>query len=300
MRVRWLAFAFVLGCGGGLTSLPAAPRPTCEGTHTVHVVDETGAPLAGARVKAVARFMACGPSGLPEGCGNGEAESPTVTTDAAGAASFCVPHSGGRERMRSTTVDVDYRDWPLATMPLERAEVFVMGPARTALVEVPVACKDFQHVHVRALPVDGGAQVWAKQVPGGLGLTARFQLGELGPGRYWIQSTDDRSGNDACAAFTRALDGRAIPPTLALDRDDALVERPDFGGGTATLADGKIIPLDAAGRATVTLPGRQIMCTRLERAGRCEMTFARGGEVARPQLYAGREREIAQRCGSCP
>jgi hypothetical protein len=40
----------LLGCGGGLTSLPVAPRPTCEGTHTVHVVDETGAPLAGARV----------------------------------------------------------------------------------------------------------------------------------------------------------------------------------------------------------------------------------------------------------
>jgi hypothetical protein len=249
--------------------------------------------------------MSCGPSGLPEGCGGGQAESPTVTTDAAGAASFCIPHSGGRERMRSTVVDIDYRDWPLATMPLERAAVFVMGPARTALVEVPVTCKDFQHVHVRALPVDGGAQVWGTRVSGGLGLTAQFQLGQLGPQRYWIQSTDDRSGNsalehDACSSFTRALDGRAMPPTLGLDRDDAMIDRPDFAGGTATLPGDKLIPIDAAGRASITLPNRQTACMRLERAGRCEVTFARGGEVARPQLYAGRESEIAARCGSCP
>lgn len=71
-------------------------------------------------------------------------------------------------------------------------------------------------------------------------------------------------------------------------------------------AAGCVVPrrstLDARGRAILALStsAGTAYCLRLERDGRCKVTYARAGEIARPGLYNDREDSIASTCGRCP
>ncbi len=322
--MRLLAVASLAACSAHApASTPSQPRATCRATVAVHVVDETGAPLPGATVHTVADFMQCGPSGLAEGCGGGTEESPAVVTDASGAATVCnvaadleksaraarpevIHGSAGtvivpppQLRRTSASIVVDHGDWPSARVSLADAPRIAMGPARTAIVEVPAACPGASHVRVRAFSSDAAVQIWAKPIPGGM-RARQFRLDGLGPWRYWVQSTDA-----ACPSFVRMLDGRAVPEALVLDHSDGVAELAAFAGGRATVSRaGEVIAtetLDAEGRATLALPATSgsVYCLRVEKDDRCLVTFARAGEIARPGLYAGRELEIEAACGRC-
>jgi hypothetical protein len=268
------------------------------------VVDEAGAPIAGARVRADATISRCGPSGPLEGCSFTPTESATAVTDASGAASVC---AAGRPRDGWLVVERD--EWPKRIVPITWSGPIMLGPPRMLAVEVPATCDGMTHVHVTAQP-EGGEQVWATPVFGGM-RNRRYEL-TLGPWLYWVSSHDDRAGNSAleakaCSTFIRTVDARQLPSVLLLDRSDTNIEFPDFAGGRATvtafrsadvLAAGT---LDAQGRATFSLQAGRgtAFCLRLEREHRCRITYARAGETARPDLYVGREREIEASCGHC-
>lgn len=290
---------------------PVAPVATCTTTLAVHVHDEAGAPVAGARVHSIAEARQCGPSGLPEACGQGLEESRVATTDARGIAHVCDLESTLFDRFRRGWIVVEHRDWPQAQVPLGRGGAITLGPARAARVEVPASCTDMRHVHVNAYTIEAGAVVAARRLDGML-RAKRYRLDKLGPWPYWVRSTDDRSGNSAveaaaCPSYVRVLDARRPSGVLLLDRSDALVDLPDFAGARATvrpfgseqiLVD---VMLDSHGRATLPLPGTagSAYCLRLETTERCETTYARAGEVATPELYADRPSEIEASCGRC-
>ena len=92
-----------------------------------------------------------------------------------------------------------------------------------------------------------------------------------------------------------------------LDRSDTAIEFPDLAGARATLrpfrSDDVIATaiLDADGHATLPLATSRgtALCLRLDHDDRCQITYARAGEIARPKLYVGREAEIEASCGRC-
>ncbi len=322
--IELTALAAMIGCacgGPSSTRAGASPSWTCASKHVTRVVDPAGAPVVGAQVRVQATYRQCGPSGLPEGCTGGEVESPIATTDASGTAMVC---SGDQldARLRDVAIIVEYRDWPRARTGLgvgvpwatSKPVSIMIGPPREATAEFPIgACDDVRHVHVTAHGEGASEVVPSRAVPGAPGVQ-RFLLTGLGPWRYWVQSDDDRSGNRAlqdaaCASYARVLD--TSMQALVLDRSDAGIDRPDFAKArarvTAVRSDTEIasVSLDDAGRATIPLPegttSGSAFCLRLDSADRtrCAITFARAGEVARPAMYVGREREIAASCGSC-
>ena len=276
---------------------------------TVRVVDEAGAPIAGAHVHVSATISTCGPSGPLEGCSFTPIESPDAITDARGTASVCdVGAAAGRPGRSFVTIE--HEDGAPAGLPLDAADPIVMGPPRSLLVDVPVACKAMTHVHVIA-QTEGGPLTWAQPLLSGM-RSRRYKLERLGPWRYWVSTTDDRSGNgaleaDACPTFIRIVDTRHPPDALVLDRSDAVVEFPGLAGARATVTPFRSAEitasatLDADGRATFALPASRgsVFCLRLEHEGSCRITYARAGEIARPGMYAGREAEIEASCGRC-
>lgn len=281
----------------------------CAHERAVHVVDPTGSPVAGAQVHAVARYRQCGPSMMPEGCSSAIEDSPVTATDATGAAMVCSPDRGDL-RLRETSLAIAYRDWPRALVPTTDAPLTIGPPRRASVLMTLAGCSDARHVQVTAHGEGAAEVVHGEAIPSTPG---SYRLDGLGPWRYWVRSHDDRSGNGAleaaaCKAFVRVLDRETSH--LALDRSDAVVERPDFAGGRATLTarDSKVevahATLDDRGRAVVSLvegsTSGEVFCLRLEREGRCEVTFARAGEISRPALYVGRAREILASCGACP
>jgi hypothetical protein len=244
---------------------------SCESRRTLRVVDEAGAPVAGARVRAVASGRACGPSGLPEGCVYGEDESPVVLTDASGTASVCdvvvarqrraatherrvaaerssgsggfafgggpLPHvSNGSER---GWFIVERGDWPAANVPFDGASPVTIGPPRSVTVELPEGCSPTR-VHVSAYAaLDARRLVHARA--GEIAMRApRYRIEGLGPWQYSVVSEERRgdsrtSGGKQCAGFVRFVDARHVPSPIVLDHSETLVDLPAFSGGRVTL-----------------------------------------------------------------
>src|SRR6187455_3118998 len=137
--MRRCAFVVVVGClRAPAPSPPPPPPPPCTPV-PIEVVDESGAPVAGAEVTARASYMLCGPSGLPEGCGGGGGDPRSAITDAHGIARVCAdgPHrayADQRVMFYGQAFEVSYRDWPVASVP--DAHRVTIGPPRSAVIEV--------------------------------------------------------------------------------------------------------------------------------------------------------------------
>lgn len=304
---RPLVWLVVAACSAPIPSASSS-SPACDTQRRVRVVDEAGAPVQGARVRAVASSLQCGPSGLPEGCGSRTDESPVVITDASGTASVCE-----LARYPQPRIVVEYRDWPTAAVPGEATPTITIGPGRSLVVEVPDACPGMQHVHVTAYPEGGADTVVATRLPGD-SQRQHLRLAGLGPWRYWVRSRDDRSGNSAleaaaCPSFVRVVEGRLLPDVLVLDRSDMMLEVPSFAGARATVRPFDhpdevmaTATLDGHGRASMSLPATTgtSFCLRLDKDDRCWITYAHVGGVARPEQYVNRDYDPAIPCGQCP
>ncbi len=261
---------------------------------SIQVVDEAGHPVAGAKVQSIARTRRFGASALPETSYMETEESPVVTTDGRGTAAVCQilsDHYGGM-------ILVDHRGWPTARAPANVRTVTI-GPARAAVVRVPVAEACNRADQVRVTAYGEAATTVVRGTPGPL---HHFTLENLGPARYWVRSV-------ACGQVAvRALDGRTLPAVLAMDRNEAVVEYPDFAGGALTVRrfrESTPVVTDTVatdGVATLALPGSpgETYCLMLEKDDRCVVTYTRVGEVARPGLYVGRADMLARDCQACP
>ena len=290
-----MRFALLLiGCASSHHAVgPPAPQ-ICATKQPVRVVDEQGAPVVGAKVRAVTNYWMCGPSGLPEGCGAPQAESPDAMTDVTGTAMVCAADRLDR-RMRGARITVEYRDWPRAMVDAEQLQRVVIGPGHETIAEVPCSTS----VRVVAQSELGAEPIYGTPIPGGL-RTQRYRLANLGPWRYWVRSNDD-----SCGSFVRIVDGER---RVVLDGSDSLIEFPAFAGGAATVTKFRetapiaTATLDDSGRAKIALPDASgsAYCLRIVKGDQCVVTFARAGEIARAELYRGRDADIAASCGRCP
>jgi hypothetical protein len=287
-------------------SPPPPPPPPCTPV-PIEVVDEAGAPLAGAEVTAHASYLLCGPSGIPEACGGGASETRSATTDAGGIARVCAdgPHRGYAEQLVMSyrqEFEVSYRDWPVARVP-DAVRRVTIGPPRSAVIEVVPACTGTAHVHVAARSAIGVRTIAGAPLAGGM-RGARYTLANLGPWTYDIETSDDRHDDaHACPLSRGTLDPRT-QRELVLDHSDASIWFRDFGGATATITrfhDHEPVlttTLSASGVAVVSLPTyERAYCLRVEKTGLCAIATIRPGANARPNST---EPDLAARCGTCP
>lgn len=182
-----------------------------------------------------------------------------------------------------------------AGLPVPPQEPAPDACPHTLTVDLPHdICPDPARVHVSVTGEGAVATVYGQAVAGGMN-AQQFSVGGLGPWRTWVRAEDDRKwdaslAKEACPAFARVIGpdvGYAV-----LDRSDLVVDRPDFASSNATFypLDGTeraaSAILDEQGAAIVTLPAgstrSSLYCMQLVSAdGRCEMTIARAGDVAR-------------------
>lgn len=275
--------ALVVLAVGCTTHKPVTEPVVLVSCTDIAIVDEAGAPLAGAVVQALRRRRGCGPSMLPEACMVETAREPAVTTNAAGIARACGPATSD-----PTTLVVTYRDWPRArAVP---AKTITLGPPRTAFVDVP-RCPD-----ARVVAQGPSDDIVGTPVGGG-----RFALAGLGPWTYTVRNTG------TCGTFARIVDARHLAAAITLDASDTVLAFPALAGGTATLREFRSdVPvatatLDARGEATLALPAStaHTYCLRIETAADCVVTFARAGERSASATWLGRERDIEAQCGRC-
>ncbi len=306
--MRACVLVLIAGCMGGHAVSRPPPPPPCTPV-PIEVVDEANAPVAGAVVTARASYMVCGPSGLVEGCGGGGGETRSATTDARGIASVCAdgPHrdyAEQRVRFYNQAFEVAYRDWPVTRVP-DLGGRAVIGPPRSAVIEVVPACADPKHVHVVARSATGVRDIAGTPLVGGM-RGVRYTLADLGPWEYQIETYDDRRygklQRDACPLSRGTLDPRH-QHDLVLDHSDASIWFRDFGGATATITRFHerepilTATLSASGIAVVSLPTHErAYCVRVETAGRCAIATIRPGGRAMPNTS---EPDLTANCGSC-
>lgn len=300
--VRASVLVVMVGCIHA--SPPPPPPPPCTPV-PIEVVDEAGAPVAGAEVTARASYLLCGPSGLPEGCGGGAGETRSAITGADGIARVCA--DGPRREYAGQVVmsygqvfDVSYRDWPGAHVPDDSHRVTI-GPPRSAVIEVVPACAGTAHLHVVARSASG--EIAGTALPG----ETRYTLANLGPWTYAIEVVDDRRygphERDACPVSRGTLDPRT-QHELRLDHSDASIWYRDFGGATATITrlheQDPIVTatLNASGIAVVSLPTyERVYCVRIEKDDRCAIATIRPGGRTMPNTAGP---DLAATCGTCP
>jgi hypothetical protein len=306
--MRPCVLVMIAGCIRGPAVLPPPPPPPCTPV-PIEVVDEAGAPVAGAEVTARASYLLCGPSGLPEGCWAGGGETRSATTDARGIARVCPdgPHRAYAEQRVSfygQAFEVSYSDWPVARVP-DASHRVTIGPPRSAVIEVVPACTETAHVHVVARSATGVREIAGTRLPSGM-RGARYTLASLGPWEYGIETSDDRRfgahERDACPSSKGTLDPRT-QHELVLDHSDASIWFRDFGGAVATITRFHehepilTTTLNASGIAVVSLPTyERAYCVRVEKDDRCAITTIRAGVLAVPNAV---EPDLASNCGTC-
>ena len=275
----------LVGCLSGNRTVQMGPSWSRDVCRSVRVVDEQGRPVAGARAHAIVQERTCGPSGLPEACGGPAiVDGPLKSTGTDGRADLCYAET---DRTRDASFVVERDGWPSATFAFGTDAV--IGPARSATVEVPAACPD---TRVYAYG-ERGVPILATRAG------STFTFAGLGPWSYWIKTE-----SKTCPAYVRALDGRDPTTVVTLDRSDARIELPDFANATVTIARFReteavaTAKLDDAGSATIALPATSgsAFCMRVAIDDRVLVTYARAGELTRPGMYS--DRDLAGTCSA--